>query len=343
MTDQQPVRVTLSGVRSTTHLVHAASYLRDLAGRGAPAITVDYLGSGRFLGRDNVAQEDARRLLGVDGLVRVREPRGRERWSARPGERRVYLSVGVPGIKPYLRLVAGDPARRPRVVVIDEGIGSYGDWRTRRAAWRRQGGREPWPTVRAGAVSAADRLLTDERWALYEEGADGTWRVVDQVAEEFRRLTRGPGGAAGRAVFLTQPWVDLGLVREASYLSHIEAVAASCDTAGLRLEVRPHPAERAERYAGFDVARGGGPAELDRGVATAVVVLGADSTALLNVAAVHARPALRVGMPELDHLQAGLGPRQRRLLDAFLPPARPPRELRPALAALGGPFPDATR
>lgn len=337
MTADQPVRVTLSGVRSTTHLVHAASYLRHLLGRTSGAVTVDYLGSGLFLGRDNVAADDVDRLLPQDNRLRVARPQGAARWAAGAGERRVYLSVGVPGIKPYLRLVRSAPTRPPHVVVIDEGIGSYGDWRTRRDAWRRQGGREPWPTVRSWAVTGADRLVTNERWALYEETAPGVWRVAEPVAEEFRRQVAGDPGSPGRAVFLTQPWPELGLVPRDRYTEHLQDVARACAAAGLGLWLRPHPAEDREAYSGFDVLAGRGPAELDAAVTSAEVVLGADSTALLNVAAIHGRPAYRVSMPELDRLEANLGQRQRRLLDAFLPPPSRAGQLVPALALHAGP------
>ncbi|MGL5818702.1 MAG: hypothetical protein ACRCYR_14140, partial [Phycicoccus sp.] len=97
----------------------------------------------------------------------------------------------------------------------------------------------------------------------------------------------------------------------------------------------PHPAEDVRRYGSRDLVDGVGPAVLDRAVTTAAVVLGADSTALLNIAAVHGTPAMRVSVPRLDHLVAGLGARQRRLLDAYLPPPRHPDQLGPGLDASG--------
>ena len=69
------------------------------------------------------------------------------------------------------------------------------------------------------------------------------------------------------------------------------------------------------------------PAELDRQVVGARLVLGGNSTALLNLAAVHRTPAVRVMVPELAPLDAALGSRQRSLLDAFLPPAVPVTQL----------------
>lgn len=328
----EPVRVVVAGVRSTTHLVHAASWLRHLAEREPGPVVVDYRGSGPFLGRDNVDAGDARRLLGLDGQLAYRAPGDGAGEPGRPGRRRVLLSVGAPGIKPYLRLLRADPAHRPEVVVVDEGLGSYGTWRTRRAAYRRQGGREPWPTVRSVAVSGAGVLLTGTRWALYEQQQAGQWRLSAAVSAEFRRRLTGSPAPAGRAVYLTQPWTALGLLTPAAFRAHLAEVEGACARAGLDLVVRPHPAERREAYDGVVLDPGHGPAELDRAVVSSAV-LGSDSTALLNVAALYGTPAVRVWLPELALLDRGLAPRQRSLLDAFLPAPVPLASLTAALTA----------
>ncbi|MGL5928644.1 MAG: hypothetical protein ACRCY8_06895 [Dermatophilaceae bacterium] len=333
------LRVVVAGVRSTTHLVYAASWLRHAADDGArQEIVVDDLGSRPFLGRDRVDPSDAVRLLSLDGRLDVR-PAGSSVgssawWAAEGGEERVLLSVGAPATKAWARMRAAAPGRRPGVVVVDEGLGSYGDWRTRRAAWGRQGVREPWRTVRALALAGAGRVLTDVRWALYAADRRG-WRVVPEVAGEFRAWLTGAPASTGTAVLLTQPWVELGLLPADEYAAHVDAVARACATHGLHLRVRAHPAEDVGRYTGFDLADGAGPAELDRAVTTAAVVLGSDSTALLNTAAVHGTPAVRVSVPGLEHLAAGLGARQRRLLDAYLPAPRHPDDLGPGLDAAG--------
>jgi len=314
------VRVTLAGVRSATHLVHAGSYLRHLLAASSGRVVVEYLGSGAFLGRDNVRPEHVTAFLPQDPRLALRGPDDRSGGARLSGERRVLLSVGSPGIKPYLRLVAGE-RNRPEVVVVDEGIGTYGDWRTRRDAWRRQGGREPWPTVRSWAVTGAGRVLTDRRWALYEQVA-GTWRVVPDVAAGFTDVVTAPHEPApgeSRAVYLTQPWVELGLVSEEEFRTHLAQVASACSDAGLQFAVRPHPAERGGRYAAWSELPRDLPAELDPIVLGASVVIGTDSTALLNLAAVRGRPAFRVTLPQLGHLEEGLGAGQRSLLDTFLP------------------------
>ena len=313
------IRVTVTGVRNVSHLVHAHSYLTHLAANAGRPVVVDYLGSGEFLGRDTVPDAEADRLLGLGGRLPVERPTGAARYAARPGEDRVLLCVGAPATRAFARMVRSDPRHPPRVVVVDEGIGTYGDRATRLAAYRRQGGRGPWPVVRAAVVAGADRILTAQRWALFAEDRRGRWDVVEEVAAPIRALLEGTDGPPGRAVLLTQPWVDLGLVREDDYLGYVDEIATVLRDRGLRLLVRRHPAEPPGRYAGREVLPPGVPAELDRAVVSAEVALGADSTALLNVAALWGTRALRVTMPELAGLDRGLGPDQRALLDTYLP------------------------
>ncbi|WP_156887558.1 polysialyltransferase family glycosyltransferase [Propionicicella superfundia] len=323
-TGPRPLRVFLSGVRSQAHVVYAASWLRaQLAADPAPVTVVDG-GLGGFLGAAPVTPGDLDRLFPSDPRLTRISPTGAGRVWASPDERLVYLAIGAPGIKPWLRLRAANPARRIAVVVTDEGLGSYGDWRSRRDAWRREGGGAVWSTARAVAGAAAKRLLVDERWALYTDTPAG-WRLHEPVADEFRRPARS--APVDRAVFLTQPWVELGTVTDVAYRRHIAEVAAACTAAGYTFAVRPHPAEDASRYAQWDVLPGTVPAELDPRITSSAVVLGATSTALLNLAAIFRLPAYRVGGKELAVLDELLSPRQRALLDTYLPPTVEPSGL----------------
>jgi hypothetical protein len=321
-----PLRVYLSGVASRTHAVYAASYLRALLATGPDHITVVDLGLRTFLGRANISSDDLARALPANERLSLVAPPATSRWDALPSEQLIYLAVGAPGIKPYLRLRRAHHTTGLHVVVVDEGLGSYGTWRSRRDAWRREGGREPWPTVRAVAVSWARRGLTGQRWPLYQR-INGTWEVQDAVADEFRQKVSRRRTASRSVVFLSQPWVELGLLTEAAYLAHVDSMARSCAGEGLRLVVKPHPVEASARYGGFDVASSSGPAELDPDIVSAHAVAGLSSTALLNLAAVHGTPAVRLALPELASLEAGLSADQRSLLDRFLPAPRPPAAL----------------
>jgi hypothetical protein len=151
--------------------------------------------------------------------------------------------------------------------------------------------------------------------------------VGGEAGAPIRALLAGEDGPPGRAVFLTQPWVDLGLVSEERYLRHLDETADVLGARGLSLVIRPHPAEPARRYAGRPVLDTDIPAELDRAVVSAEVALGADSTALLDVAALWGTRSLRVTMTELDGLARGLSADQRALLDTFLPKPVRPRDL----------------
>ncbi len=65
------------------------------------------------------------------------------------------------------------------------------------------------------------------------------------------------------------------------------------------------------------------------------MVIGATSSALLNVQALYGTPVMRVVAPELAHLDDELSAGQRSLLDAFLPVTRPIAELSEMLSDPG--------
>ena len=334
MPHQSPAaRVILTGVRSATHLVYAASWLRHHVEQVDGVVEVVVLDVGSGFGRARVDEPQVRAYLpdhprlGLELVVRD------DHWRCPRDVELTLLSIGLPGTRAWSRLVLTGRGRRPRVVVVDEGIGSFGNFASRRDAYRRQGGTTLHTLVRAGVVSAGGRLLTDVHWSLYRQQGDG-WAVREEVAAEFRRRLSGAPPAGDRAVYLTQPWPDVGVMSEATYLEHLADVRRQCEAAGIGLVLRPHPSEDLGRYAGFDLVSSAAPAELSREVVGAPAVIGSNSTALLNLSAVHATPCVRVTAPELSPLETALTSRQRTLLDAFLPAAVPVRELAGRLQAV---------
>lgn len=321
-------QVWWAGIASRAHIIYGASWLRSL--RGDVRVTVFPFRS--FLSAPTLTLNDVREI--VPDTVRVTG--WDERDAATRASHHALLNVGAVGIKPWLtvRRMIG---RRPlHVVVTDEGFGSYGSWASRRKAWQRQGVPEPWRTLRTIAVEVATRTLTRQRWLLHEQpsGRRGGWRLNPQVAAEFRRHAqrhRDDGGA----VFLSQPWPELGVLSEDRYLAHVAEVAEACAGAGLAFTVQPHPGEPPERYAHWNVHRGRGLAELDERTVNATVLLGATSTAMLNVAAIHRVPALRVGFPEMPALEDTHGPRQQSLLHRYLGEITPPGAWGAKLSELG--------
>lgn len=314
---QQPYWVILAGVRNLTHLVYAASYLRRLV-EEAP-VHVAVLDTGTFLGRARVTHEDVAATLPDDPRLTISHPTGDERWTVPPDHERILLSIGAPALRAYAALLRG--GRRPEVVVIDEGIGSYGDWRARRDGYRRNGGRGAWPVVRAMGVSTGNRVLPSRHWSLYARDGRSGWRVHDEVAAEFTRREFGVAPPPSTAVYLTQPWPELGVMARSTYLDHLQQVQSVCRDAGLTMVVRPHPAEEPSTYAEFTLTDTRGLAECDLAILGADLVMGSNSTSLLNLAAIHGAPVARVTMPQLRPLDDALSTRQRSLLDAFLPPA----------------------
>jgi len=303
--------VVLSGVRGRTHLFYAASFLRTLPDE----LRVHFLQGPAFLGA-SVTPDEVRRYLPEQVSLEMctstedLPPRGPV----------TYVAVGAPGLRPLFAMRRAQPFRRVHVVVVDEGLGSYGDRRTRYAAYRRQGGGAMRSAVRAAAVDLGARTLTGTRWPLYLKDHD--WAVFEPVAQEFRRAL-GPidptTADPRRAVFLSQPWVDLRLSSEDRYLEHVARLAEGQAQLGRRLLVRPHPAEPPERFRDFPTMTQVGPAELDQQVVGAGIVIGASSTALLNLAALYGTPVQRVRPPGTEHLEARLSADQRDLLARYLP------------------------
>lgn len=309
--------VVWAGVASRTHLVYGASWIRELTRQQPGDVTVEMMGSRTFFGDEAITPAVVADLL-PDHVTVVP-------WSnaATPKDRQLWmLSVGAVGIKPWLRLHAKNPGRRFEVIVSDEGLGSYGNWFSRREAHRRQGVNEPWRSVRTSAVETATWALTSTRWPLHVETTKG-WALNKPAADEFRRLAPEPE-VADRVVFISQPWPELGIMDESEYLHHIDDVARASRAAGLGFVVLPHPGEPRGRFDHLEVAGGAEMAECNAVALGAKLLAGASSTAMLNLAAIHGIPAVRVGTPQLADLDRKLAPRQASLLSRYAAPSLSP-------------------
>lgn len=306
----EPIRVAYSGVRTATHLVYIASWVRHQLDHSDRRIVITDLDAGPRAHRRHVDIAGQSLLPSSDRLDIVAGHEG-----LAPVD--VYLAVGAPGIKPWVGLKRSSITRSFRTIVVDEGIGSYGTWRTRRAALRREGAPAPWATARAASVAAASRILATHRWHLYVR-REGTWRVDRVVADEFRRHVTAPN-RSNDVLFLSQPWVELGLVGADRYVRHLERVASVVEDLGLRFRLCPHPFENLDRYGDFDTVDSDLPAELNPELVGARVALGDNSTALLNLAAIHSLRVVRIPSPLNVDLRSGLSFDQRSLFDAFLP------------------------
>lgn len=301
-----PLRVTVSGLRTGVHGVYVTSWLRHALAAGACEISIVKLNSTEHAG----AEFDERVAVEFpDVRVGKEHPEGRGRHA--------FVSIGSPAIAAWTRFRVSRSAWPLHTVVVDEGIGSYGNVTTRRSALRREGTREPMATVRASARYAAQRVLADERWCLYRF-VHGGWQLDDRLAAEFRRV-RPSGALSDCVVFLTQPWVDRGLITESAYLQYLRQIAEEVIRAGVEFRIRPHPTERTSRYSGFHLLRSELPAELDPDVLSARLLLGETSTALLNLAAVHDVPAARVVGPLASLRSIELSRTQESLFGQFVP------------------------
>lgn len=312
--------VILTGVSSVTHLLYAASWLRAQLDSGV-AIDLMIREPGTFFGRAAVTAADIATYLPRDERLRITQG-VHTAYAEISSASLTLLCVGAPGLRTFAQLTRR-LRRRPRVVVVDEGIGSYGDVHTRLAAYRRTGGRGPWPVVRAASVAGGHRLLTSQRWTTYRRrgNAASDWEVNAAVAAEFARHLDGESAPPRTAVYLTQPWPGLGVLSASDYVRHLREVRLACEAVRLSLVVHPHPVDDATHYGEFDVRLQTRPVEVDRFVTTASVVIASNSTALLNLAALQGVAAVRVTMAQTKVLEDALSVDQRDLLDHFLRPA----------------------
>jgi len=303
-----PHRITVSGMRNRTHAIYVASWIRHALADADAEATVTGRNCGGHL-RDEFEREDGL-LRGVPGATYAEvHPKRRGPHS--------FVSIGSPGIKTWFRFRLSPRAWPLRTVVVDEGIGSYGSFSTRRSALRREGSREPWATVRACATAISRRVLPDESWRLYHR-TDTGWELDDRVAAEFRMLAATPERGSV-VIFLTQPWVENHLVDAETYVEHLRRVRDAVESAGFGFSVRAHPTEDIGRYAEFATPCFHLPAELDPEVLGARHVLGETSTALLNLSAIHGVPAARVVGPVADIPEIALSSGQDALFRRFVP------------------------
>ncbi len=316
-------KVTLSGLRNQSHVVYAASWLRHAVTQNGPlALVVVDGGEGR-------RPQSIDRLHSISTDIEIVGEHSEESGD------HDYVSIGTPGIKPWLRLRRAHPHDRIRTVTIDEGLGSFATWKQRRRAILREGGSEPAATVRAISRDIAARRMPAEQWRLFIDGTEG-WAISEAIAAEYRReaprTTVTPD-----VVYLSQPWVELGSVAEEPYVAHITAVADQVRSLGWRFRVRPHPTEEHERYAPFDLIASRGPAELDPEVLAATALVGESTTALLNLSAIHGMPAVQIRGPVPQFTQEWLSDAQRSLFMQFLGGPVETEQLAERLASVTGP------
>lgn len=319
---RRSVDVVLTGVQSLTHLVYASSYLRhrldaEECDGGNDGIRLFLAPTHGLL--ETFSESDVRGLLPSDDRLSTIIVDSVGRWWQGLGADCVLLSIGAPGTRALARLLLARWGRKPLVVVVDEGIGSYGNWRSRRAAYVRKGGREPGVSLRAAAVASANAFFPDVRWSLYRR-MDGRWFVDPVVAAEFRRHLDDQQLERPSVVYLTQPWVKLGAMTVPEHARHLASLRSECERQGFAFGVRPHPLDDVDLYRDVWVMTRRSAAEFDRRIASARLVIGGSSTALLNIQALHGSRVVRIATPGLAGLDRTLSARQRSLLDAVLPP-----------------------
>lgn len=318
----------ITGVRNPTHLVHISSYLRTLLDERCQRLVVRWSDPERSIarfGRLSLDPTVVSRWLPDDPRLELDLGSGAGRWRFPSDHWATHLAVGRAGLRPYAAMLAANPGRTPHVVVIDDGLASYGE----PTAWLDDGSVRR-PRNRPGALGRAvvelgHRAIAGDRWALYTRTAT-RWQVDEQVAAEFRRrLGEVPVVDPDRVVVLSQPRGQVGPPRSraeerdrVNHQAHIRRLVTRVRAEGKQVVVRPHPMEDPRAYDGLDVIAGVGPAELDPAVVSAAEVIGEPSTTLVNLAALYGRRARLVAPPVTSGAPVVLSQTQAELVRTFV-------------------------
>ncbi len=264
--------IAVSGVRSSLHALHLVAWLNDDLDASPDAVRI------RCLDSISAAQLESYR----PGLV-----------SDDPGVPVCYVCVGNPS--PRLALELYRQGFRGGIVVIDEGLGSYGNAYRRYQALRREG--RSWARGVARALVRQTIRHWGQRWPSYRR-VDGRWEPNPVVGAEFRRRAPQPDPDPQRVVLLLQPWRSLGIQSASEQRQVIQRIDEVVRVAGGHLLVRPHPVDRDHLIeSDVEVSSTSGLAEHDPVVLGAGLVIGETSTSLINLAAFLARPTLAVRTP----------------------------------------------
>lgn len=304
--------VAISGIRNRTHTVYALSFIRSLILNGE-SVTVTDLDGGAFVGSAATATEWTRFVAEHPQVESVR---------SLPTHRPLdyYVAVGKVGLKPLATIVQSLRRSPRRIVVTDEGLGSYGSTRSRLEALRRERPGRPLSIAVSVIGDLASAAIPATRWPAYRH-VDSGWSAVDAVRQEFTRYRSvewAPSGARPWVGYFTQPWPEVGVGSVAAHVRRAAGLRDLCAACGHDLLIIPHPAEPAGRYADFQVLGSAKPAELEGGLSALRLAVGETSTALLNNAAWFGIPSARVSHGPDAFCGAPVNGEQQSLLRDFL-------------------------
>lgn len=303
--------VAVSGVRNRTHAVHVLSFVRSLVGDGGSVVLAD-LDGGPFVGSEGTTAEWARFVADCPTVETVRSLPNRSLD--------VYVAVGKVGLKPLSGIVRTLRRTPRRIVVTDEGLGSYGSIRSRFAALRRERPGRSLSVLSSVLGDLAAAGVHAVRWPAYR-CSDSGWSVHEPVRAEFARYRSHDWVAGSKRSwvgYFTQPWPEVGVGSTAAHLGRAETLRERCAAFGHDLLIVPHPAEPSDRYADFHVLGSTKPAELEAGLSALRLAVGETSTALLNNAAWFGIPSARVAHGADGFCGAPLDDRQRSLMRHFV-------------------------
>ncbi|HEX6592498.1 MAG TPA: hypothetical protein VF050_10910 [Moraxellaceae bacterium] len=253
------------------HLLGVLAYLHSLPERPAHVI---FVRGGSFFGNtvafpQAVAETLAERVSFCSDSAGLAEYLPGVRARGRPV---VLVTPQQYPLRPALELHRH--GIRHRVIVTEEGIGSYGgEWQVLSALWR-EWRAQGTLTLQRAAAALFTRLAKmvyflprkREYWQLFDRRS---WLPRPEVVAAYKAVLPALAGARRTepplplpcTLFMSTPLYELGKMDADRFRQLLLAVA---DNAGGReqLVIKPHPIEGLEKYAGYRVIAPGTPLEL---------------------------------------------------------------------------------
>ncbi len=317
--------IYISGVCSITHLLYVSSYIfYSYKNKNDYVILVEKYNG--FLNRKDIPDEETEKWLGkayfVSKKLDIKEFYRIPGVSKKSEVEHIY--IGSVGIKPFIVTKFKLFRHDIKNTVIDEGLSFGSGFISKISSLRRE---RSINLVHALMVSFIEvtfkrKLLVDKKWQLYSN------YKINPVMAEFIKAKNVPFKYGDEYIlFLSQPWVELGVMKESKYLELLRNIKMTLESHCLKLLIKPHPSELLNRYTDncYDIYKDDSPIELSFDSINCIGLVGFNSTGLINISALYSVPIFRLHTEEMSSLNLSL--KQEHILNEFSGPSRNINEL----------------
>ena len=294
-------RVILSKVASVSHLIYAGAYINKmLDADGVDELEVYCLGFVEFLGSTRVVWSDFRKFIPQHPKISVYYIDSGSKFPKFISSYRItYLCVDTLGLKDLLLIYSKNPTVKLDCIIFDEGLGSYMTTQMRFKRFRKASGSVVWAALKIIKENVLNILFRPKFWRMYYQEQDG-WKVNKSIEAWIKQgVPLHNGNIVGKnsrvIYYISQPVIELGIVAEQKYYDFLLRLQQIIKKYNYHLIVKPHPLESKHRYKGLQIEIDSisYPAELRSDIKNSVVILGINSTGLINFSALYGMKVFR--------------------------------------------------